>query len=378
MDRNRARAIAALPAIAALLAGCQAAPSGSAALPASGAATSPIGPAASQTSVPKPTLDMGPAVRLTLDTSGPIVASTDGIAGHPYANPAAAARDRNGGYVLFIVWFGDAPDDQVVTVARSTDGHAWRLGKTPIYTDLGMHLAHPGPGPIPAAAVQLDDGSWQLYGWAAHAETPQSFSSWRASAPKPEGPWTLDAPVVLSPGPSSAWDGQTAAVGAVQHMAAGYAMWYEGQGPGSGVRGDIGYATSADGLTWRKLDDPTTTNTPLGASDPVIHRGVCGPGTLLAVYQPEVQAAPGGFLGAVGAYGSTGSDFAVYGLTSPDGKTWRCGSTSPILKTADIPGSQGIHTLASMSRDDGTVALLVESLGDKHSDIWLATLAVAP
>ena len=142
-------------------------------------------------------------------------------------------------------------------------------------------------------------------------------------------------------------------------------MWYEGQGPGSGVRGDIGYATSTDGLAWHKLDDPA------------IRRGVCGPGTSLAVYQPEVEAVPGGFIGTVGAYGVPDDEFAVFGLTSTDGRTWLCGSTSPILRQADIPGSQGIHALASMPLGDGRLGLLIESLGDKHSDIWLATVAVA-
>lgn len=360
MDRIRATAAAFLVV---LLAACQ--------LGAPVASTPPTSaPAPTSTAVPtpapRPTVDLGPAVSLTLDANGPIVSSTAGVAGHHYANPAAAARDRNGGYVLFLVWFGDAPDDQVVTVARSDDGRHWRTAAKPIYTDLGMDLAHPGPGPVPAAAIQLDDGSWQLYGWAAHARTPQTFSSWRASTPKPEGPWTLDAPVVIGPGPAGGWDGETAAVGAVQRTAGEYAMWYEGQGPGSGIRGDIGYATSLDGLAWQK------------AADPVIRRGVCGPGTSLAVYQPQVEvAAAGGYVGAVGAYGISGNELSVYGLTSPDGRTWRCGSEAPILETADIPGSRGIHTIASLPLDDGTIALIVESLGDKHSDLWLATMAIA-
>jgi hypothetical protein len=52
-------------------------------------------------------------------------------------------------------------------------------------------------------------------------------------------------------------------------------------------------------------------------------------------------------------------------------------AAAPILETADIPGSQGIHTIASLRLDDGTIALIVESLGDKHSDLWLATMAIA-
>lgn len=354
--------------IASLIGGCQANPPS--------APPSSIGPVATvrPTATPKPTI-AGPAVTLTLDTSGPIVGSDAGIAGHPYASPAAAARDAGGGYVLFIVWSSGEPGSEVVTVARSQDGRTWRVGKTAI-------LSAPGKVPpgavrhVPTAAVQLQDGTWQLYGWATLPGDPQSEESWRASAPTPEGPWAIDAREVLLPGAPGAWDSQVAAVGAVQRSSSGYALWYEGAGPGSGVRGDIGSATSSDGLVWQKADDPTTTSVALDASDPVIHRGVCGPGTSLALYQPQVELAPGGYIGAVGAYGIS-DDFAVFGLTSIDGVTWRCGSTAPILRPSDIPGSNGLHALASMPLDDGSVALLIESLGDKHSDIWLATMSVA-
>src|SRR4051794_2431272 len=62
--------------------------------------TTTTGPSAASTRVPAPTrlptptVDLGPTVTLNLDTSGPVVASDDGVAGHAYANPAAAARDR--------------------------------------------------------------------------------------------------------------------------------------------------------------------------------------------------------------------------------------------------------------------------------------------
>jgi len=350
------------------LIGCQVAPPS--------AQPSSIGPVATVPPTIAPQTTLGSrAVSLILDVSGPIVGSDAGVVGHRYASPAAAARDAEGGYVLFVLWSSDAPGSEVVTVARSRDGRTWQVGKTSIFTAPG-DVPPGGVRHIPAAAVQLQDGTWQLYGWATLPGDPQSEESWRASASTPDGPWALATEKVLSPGAPGAWDSQVAAVGAVQRSSNGYALWYEGAGPGSGVRGDIGYATSSDGLVWQKFDDPTTTSGAFAASDPVMHRGVCGPGTALALYQPQVELAPGGYVGAVGAYGIS-DEFAVFGLTSTDVTTWQCGSTEPILQASDIPGSKGLHALASVALDDGRVALFVESLGDKHSDIWLATVTVA-
>ena len=115
------------------------------------------------------------------------------------------------------------------------------------------------PRPDPRWLVQLDNG-WQLYGWAAEATGPDYWSSWRASAPDLDGPWTLDnGRVPRAQGGPGTWDSQTAAIGAVLQTDDEFLAWYEGQPPGSNLRGDLGLATSADGLSWRKYDDPTTT-----------------------------------------------------------------------------------------------------------------------
>jgi hypothetical protein len=239
-----------------------------------------------------------------------------------------------------------------------------------------MDLANPGP--IPATVHKEADGTWQMFGWAAHATDSRRFSSWRASAPAPEGPWKLDAAEVLAPGAPQAWDSQTAAVAEVHPTADGYAMWYEGQGPGTSIRGDIGYATSADGLAWTKFDDPTTTAVPFADSDPVMQHGMCGAGSALSIYQPQVELAAGGYVAVVGAFAAGRETMDLFGATSADGRAWLCGSETPILRAEDIPGSQGIHTIASMPLGNGRVGLLLESLGNAHSDLWLATVEVAP
>jgi hypothetical protein len=67
----------------------------------------------------------------------------------------------------------------------------------------------------------------------------------------------------------------------------------------------------------------------------------------------------------------------LFGATSVDGIDWRCGSMSPLLRPTDLPGSEGIHTIASMELEDGTTELIVESLGPSRSDLWSAIVDVA-
>lgn len=311
---------------------------------------------------PAHSVALGPAVRLTLDTSGPMVASDAGPAGHHWVLPGAAARDRDGGFVLFIVWFGDQAGDQIVTVARSEDGRAWQVGKDQVLGDLGMDIVNPGA--IPSAVLQQADGSWVLYGWAIEDAGPDRLTTWRASAPAPEGPWTLDVPKAVDVGAGGTWDSQAAAVGAVRPTADGFTLWYEGQGAGSSIRGDIGLATSTDGLAWTK------------AADPVIPRGACGTATSLAIQQPQVEAWSGGYVAAVAGAGPGNQDLQVFGLTSPDGRTWACASTDPILRAEDIPGSTGIHTIASVPLEGDRFGLIIESLVEGRSELWSATVEV--
>lgn len=327
-------------------------------------------PAASASVAPTRTPEL---LRLALDDAGPIIRPEDGPDWARFALPAAATRTQDGTYVVVVVWFGEADDAVQIGFATSTDTRTWAVGPKPILTEIGA--TWPNPGPIPSALVELGDGTWQLYGWAAESSNTSFFASWRASAPKLEGPWKLDGEGILGPGRPGTWDSQTAAIGSVQRTDTGYAAWFEGSPPGASIRGDLGLATSADGLAWHKFDDPATTTASLAESDPVIPRGLCGAGTAQAVFQPQVEIGrAGGYLAAFGGFAASREQMDVFGAVSVDGIHWTCGSPEALLTRGGIPNSQGIHTIASMPLGDGRVALLVESLGDGRSDIWLATI----
>jgi len=356
------------------LVGCQAGPAGSAAPGATSPQTGPSGTSSSATPTYPSSLPPSP-IALRIDGDGPIIKSSDGPEGSAYALVTAAARDRDGSYVLVIVWFRNEPGSQIVSVARSPDLKTWSIGKTPIYTYLQTHYSPPGP--IPQALMQLDDGTWLLYGWAASSMDPYRYFTWRATAPKPEGPWAFDELHSLEPGPHRAWDAQFAGIGAVQRGADGWLGWYEGQPPGKDIRGNIGLATSADGIIWSKRDDPATTDATFVESDPVMATGICGQGTSQAVQEVQVERWRDGYVALFGGADGPHAFPNIFGATSVDGVAWSCASLDPVLAQADIAGSQGLHSIQSVPIDGEEVGLFVESLGHDNSDIWLGRLTPA-
>lgn len=368
--------LAALILFAACLAGSPQSPGASRPSQESGPPGTP-GASPTRSTVP---LASGPAMTVTLVGAAPVIHRADGPPNHAAVMPAAAAVDADGSIVAFLVWFGPARGDHPVTVARSIDGRAWSINQDPIYKDLGMALAHPGP--IPGTALRAPDGTWLLYGWATTDVQAPTFFSWRATAAAPEGPWSVASgdERVLPPGPAGSWDDSTAAVSAILAQGQGFSMWYEGQRPGRTTRGGIGYASSADGVTWSRFDDPATEtagdpNRPT-VGDPVLGPGACGPATAAAALGPQVWVHGDGylmlFLGSAGQDGNAD----VLGAVSADGISWSC-TGKVLLTAADIPGSQGIHTIQG-AMVGGEPVLLIESLTDGGSDIWLATVAVGP
>lgn len=377
------RVIASVLGAAVLVAGCQSTPSaspgaGSSATP--GAAVTPGSPATGQPT-PSPTgggvagTPIPSLVELELASGGPILRAADGPEGSLYALPAAGARDRDGTLVLAVVWFRADDALPVTTIATSSDGVTWEVGTTEILA--GLAIGNPNPGPIPSALVQLDDGSWEMFGWASANASGTSFPGWRTSAPDLEGPWAVDATALLDAGPGGAWDSYAAAPGSVQLVDGEYLLWYEGERPGSSIRGDIGLATSPDGLAWTKLDDASTADPPFAESDPVIATGICGPGTAAAVEQPQVERIGGQFVALFGGFGAGQEWLGVWAAVSADGRSWQCATPEPLITDAGIPGSQGIHTMASVPLADGRIGLVMESLVTDRSELWWATVELA-
>jgi len=208
-----------------------------------------------------------------------------------------------------------------------------------------------------------------LHFWGT--EAPEEFrpSIWRATAADSLGPWTLDPEPALSRGPIEAWDGRSVEFPSVVATEDGYLMMYDGSGFRGPSAGSLGVATSADGGSWTKVDDPVMTP------------GFCGEFDRVGLSQGRLLPLPdGSYLAPYGAYdgGDVGASIGL--AASRDGISWTCASPEPILVAADIPGSAGIHSFAAALDADGRPMLLIESLVDDSaaSEIWLATIDPLP
>jgi hypothetical protein len=213
--------------------------------------------------------------------------------------------------------------------ATSPDGLTWtKYDGNPVVTyDAGYGLR---------AAVPAQDGDqWVLY---VNVRTLPGLlggtTVLRATAPAPTGPWTLGETPVIEPGPPGAWDRHRLMVGAVVPTPDGWALFYTGRvGPYTPY--GIGVATSPDGLTWTKFDDPATTYHLAAVSDAVLKRGPDGRWDDYFVWMPGVVRSDAGWE-MIYSGGRAGPNHTtmLYGLgyaTSADGVHWQRQGETPVL-----------------------------------------------
>jgi predicted GH43/DUF377 family glycosyl hydrolase len=193
---------------------------------------------------------------------------------------------------------------------------------------------------LATSALIEDDGTWVLYfrTWESGGTLARS-SMGRATAPDPDGPWTPDPERVLQPGPQGSWDDVQAAPGSVLKTDDGYVMFYAGN------KKAVGMATSTDGITWTKYNDPTTSGPEFGASDPVFGVSKGAPTwDDVEVYQPRVVQSPEGFVMLYTATGSApGMGRAAHGMAiSEDGIHWTRLPENPVLLRDTVRGGQNL------------------------------------
>ena len=274
--------------------------------------------------------------------------------------PGAFIIDE-GTYRAYLVGFGAERGDQQGYYATSQDGVTWVLTDTDPLAELGLDPFPPGP--IPYSVLVEADGSWTMYLWGVTDPSGFRASIWRATAPGPRGPWIADPEPVLR-GDAEGWDSLGVDSPSVVRTADGYLMAFVGATVEDRNTAHIGVATSPDGITWTKHDGP------------VIFPGLCGDFDDRSVTQPRLLRRSGaGYLLLYSGNGLTRNDAAIGVATSADGVAWTCAPTSPILDRPDVPGSDGIHTIALATTDD-EAQLLIESLigGNGSSELWLADL----
>jgi len=186
-----------------------------------------------------------------------------------------------------------------------------------------------------AEPVPLIEGNtWVLYYNASSSPRPGPGDAiGRATANSPNGPWTRNENAVLEVGNSGEWDSGLITPNSVIATDSGYVMYYSASSGLSteGKPAMEGMATSPDGITWTKYNDPTTIDPPYADSDPVLPLGVSGSWDSGFAWEGSVwQTASGWEM----YYSGVPENFATEQIgfaTSIDGINWIKYEGNPIL-----------------------------------------------
>ena len=142
--------------------------------------------------------------------------------------------------------------------------------------------------------------------------------------------WTKQGSV-LDPGPAGEWDDNWLTPFCILYDDTVYRLWYGGE-DGSIYR--FGYATSDDGLTWIKHNDPATTDPPYAQSDPVLVSGSEGEWDDGRIVTPYVLYHDNVY--KMWYSGNDGSTSRIGYATSVDGIIWTKYENNPVMDVGPV------------------------------------------
>jgi len=178
--------------------------------------------------------------------------------------------------VYHMFYTGMAEDSVGIGYAVSADGLAYtKHDANPIFQPDGEGFDAIGFSGVTSLLVE---DTWMLfynasaagerYGW----NLPEGSSIGLTTAADPTGPWTTGQ-LVLRAGGNGEWDSGVILPASVIITEDGYRMYYSAESDPVDYDYMCGMATSPDGITWTKYDDPSTTEAPFAESDPVLQPG---------------------------------------------------------------------------------------------------------
>ena len=289
-----------------------------------------------------------------------------------FTDPGAVIY-HDGMFYMFRNGFRDFPAESQVGLVTSPDGYTWtKQGDDPIiqtkdipYAKIAMY----------ASSVLWEDGCWVLFFYTWDSRSYPSSSVIGRTTQCVAGPalteWIPDPEPLLKPGAGGAWDEKQVLAPHVLKTDDGYVMYYSGV-DASGVQ-RIGMATSVDGVSWTKYNDPTTTSTSFAESDPVFQPGENGKWDAGWVHQPRVfQTKDGWVMIYRGTQNAMGEKMALGLATSPDGIHWTRSALNPVFTPRNIPKAAYIWFDNVLLVND-TYYLFVEGDVNQSTQIYLAT-----
>jgi len=240
---------------------------------------------------------------------------------------------------MFYTFTGE--DSVSIGYAASTDGLTFTKHDTnPIFQPDGDGFDAIGVG---NAATLVEGDTWMLfYNAAADGEKIRDDSGGGSSiglvtAPEPTGPWTAGQQV-LTAGGNGEWDSGFIIPTSVISTEDGYRMYYNaGLDPGL-YEHMCGMATSPDGISWTKYDDPSTTEAPFAESDPVLQPSPTGWDSL-GVNCNVLKTDRGWEMFYEGRKGDDYFESKIGYASSPDGVHWSKYQDNPILRRTRSPSS---------------------------------------
>lgn len=235
---------------------------------------------------------------------------------------------------------GNINGKMAIGIAVSVNGHDFKKYEgNPILSPSGNGFDSFTVGP---GIVIQSDSLWIMY---YNSQDMIAFApgkhAGRATASSPEGPWKRSEQAVISSGNAGEWDAGFIIPSTVLLLDDGtFLMFYSG-GKELSQFDDfyVGLATSSDGVSWKKYNDPKTGEHPYRESDPVLVTGDEGDWDGAFVWMANVSYLNGLFMMYyAGAGGPSREELKSIGYaTSKDGINWTKYTENPIYRTTDDP-----------------------------------------
>jgi predicted GH43/DUF377 family glycosyl hydrolase len=273
-----------------------------------------------------------------------------------YINPGAVI-EHEGQLHMFANVFTAWPGRVAVPHLVSTDGVEWTLAQPePVLTVDDVPLANPGFDV--STGFVTDDGTWTLIFETVNLTAPWVLGM--ATAPGPDGPWTVQEAAILEPGEDGSFDAGGLHWPSVVRTDDGYLMFYAAFTT-AGTRasgGTIALATSDDGLAWTKHETP------------VMEPEAEWEGANLD--RPRVAVTPDGLVMLYAGQQLTEERGVAW---SQDGITWERDGDAPAITADDFP-IDGNTWDTALRYADGTLTYWMEigtASGSGGTQVYRAT-----